>query len=44
VLVFDMQVTEGTDDQQPAWAPLRDNYMLTSSKLKDWDKMPVSIL
>lgn len=34
------KVTEGTDDQQPAWAPLRDNYMLTSSKLKDWDKMP----
>lgn len=24
----------------PAWAPLRDNYMLTSSSLKDWDKMP----
>ncbi|CDP21669.1 unnamed protein product, partial [Coffea canephora] len=24
----------------PAWAPLRDNYMLTNSKLKDWDKMP----
>ncbi|KAJ4831110.1 hypothetical protein Tsubulata_027034 [Turnera subulata] len=23
----------------PSWAPLRDNYMLTSSKLKDWDKM-----
>ncbi|KAK7332968.1 hypothetical protein VNO80_29727 [Phaseolus coccineus] len=37
------KVNEGTgkvDDQQPAWAPLRDNYMLTSSKLKDWDKMP----
>lgn len=24
----------------PAWAPLRDNYMLANSKLKDWDKMP----
>ncbi|KAI5664391.1 hypothetical protein M9H77_23714 [Catharanthus roseus] len=24
----------------PEWAPLRDNYMLTNSKLKDWDKMP----
>ncbi|KAL6554450.1 hypothetical protein OROMI_020123 [Orobanche minor] len=23
----------------PAWAPLRDNYMLTNPKLKDWDKM-----
>ena len=22
------------------WAPLRDTYMLTSSKLKDWDKNP----
>jgi len=42
-----MQINEGTgmvEDQQPAWAPLRDNYMLTSSRLKDWDKMPVSIL
>ncbi|XP_043719563.1 RRP15-like protein [Telopea speciosissima] len=27
-------------DEAPAWAPLRDEYMLTSSKLKDWDKMP----
>nr|DAD36639.1 TPA_asm: hypothetical protein HUJ06_007280 [Nelumbo nucifera] len=27
-------------DDGPAWAPLRDSYMLTSSKLKDWDKMP----
>lgn len=27
----------------PAWAPLRDNYMLTNSKLKDWDKIPVRI-
>ncbi|KAL9457260.1 hypothetical protein AB3S75_006328 [Citrus x aurantiifolia] len=30
------------DGEGPAWAPLRDNYMLTSSKLKDWDKMPDS--
>ena len=29
------------DDEGPAWAPLRDNYMLSNSKLKDWDKMPV---
>ncbi|XP_062107104.1 uncharacterized protein LOC133818328 [Humulus lupulus] len=28
------------DDEAPGWAPLRDNYMLTSSKLKGWDKMP----
>ncbi|XP_010255744.1 PREDICTED: RRP15-like protein [Nelumbo nucifera] len=27
-------------DDGPAWAPLRDSYMLTSFKLKDWDKMP----
>ncbi|XP_020589988.1 RRP15-like protein [Phalaenopsis equestris] len=27
------------NDEEPAWAPLRDGYMLTSSKLKDWDKM-----
>lgn len=26
------------DGEGPAWAPLRDNYMLTTSKLKDWDK------
>ncbi|KAL7617703.1 uncharacterized protein LOC111876147 [Lactuca sativa] len=28
----------GGDGEGPAWAPLRDNYMLTTSKLKDWDK------
>nr|AFK35768.1 unknown [Lotus japonicus] len=32
--------TSNAEDEQPAWAPLQDNYMLTSSKLKDWDKMP----
>uniref|UniRef100_A0A7N0RJ65 RRP15-like protein n=1 Tax=Kalanchoe fedtschenkoi TaxID=63787 RepID=A0A7N0RJ65_KALFE len=26
------------DEDGPAWAPLRDNYMLTNSKLKNWDK------
>lgn len=26
------------DEDEPAWAPLRDTYML-GSKLKDWDKM-----
>ncbi|EXC15604.1 hypothetical protein L484_006868 [Morus notabilis] len=36
-----LQTSSGqADDEGPAWAPLRDNYMLTSSKLKDWDKMP----
>lgn len=47
VWVLYKQAKESTDrveDEQPAWAPLRDNYMLTSSRLKDWDKMPVSIL
>ena len=29
------------NDEGPAWAPLRDNYMLTNPKLKDWDKMAV---
>ncbi|GAV68438.1 Rrp15p domain-containing protein [Cephalotus follicularis] len=28
------------DGEGPAWAPLRDSYMLTNSKLKNWDKMP----
>ncbi|KAF6145140.1 hypothetical protein GIB67_013491 [Kingdonia uniflora] len=32
------------EDNEPAWAPLRDSYMLTSSKLKNWDKMPVRTL
>ncbi|XP_022758895.1 RRP15-like protein [Durio zibethinus] len=27
------------NDEGPAWAPLRDNYMLTNPKLKDWDKL-----
>lgn len=31
----------GGDGEGPAWAPLRDNYMLTTSKLKDWDKAAV---
>ncbi|KAK6927654.1 hypothetical protein RJ641_006245, partial [Dillenia turbinata] len=30
------------DSEGPAWAPLRDSYMLTTSKLKDWDKMEAS--
>ncbi|CAL0321463.1 unnamed protein product [Lupinus luteus] len=34
--------TDMEEDDQPAWAPLRDNYMLTSSRLKDWDKMPAN--
>ncbi|TYK03372.1 RRP15-like protein [Cucumis melo var. makuwa] len=32
------------DAEGPAWAPLRDNYMLTNSKLKDWDKMPDNMM
>ncbi|KVI01126.1 Protein of unknown function DUF1665 [Cynara cardunculus var. scolymus] len=31
-------VASGGDGEGPAWAPLRDNYMLTTAKLKDWDK------
>lgn len=29
------------EDEAPAWAPLRDNYMLANPKLKDWDKKQV---
>ncbi|KAE8668732.1 B-box type zinc finger protein with CCT domain isoform 1 [Hibiscus syriacus] len=32
------------NDEGPAWAPLRDNYMLTNPKLKDWDKMADSTI
>lgn len=31
------------EDEAPAWAPLRDNYMLANPKLKDWDKKQVSL-
>ncbi|XP_016460899.1 uncharacterized protein LOC107784302 [Nicotiana tabacum] len=27
-----------SNDEGPSWAPLRDSYMLTNPKLKDWDK------
>lgn len=30
--------TVSASGEGPGWAPLRDNYMLTTSKLKDWDK------
>ncbi|KAM5580328.1 RRP15-like protein [Rosa sericea] len=34
------QTSKGSvENEGPAWAPLRDNFMLTNSKLKDWDKM-----
>ncbi|KAH7533531.1 uncharacterized protein LOC107416840 [Ziziphus jujuba] len=32
------------EGEGPAWGPLCDNYMLTSSKLKDWDKKPDTIV
>lgn len=32
------------NEEEPAWAPLRDNYMLTNPKLKDWDKMADSAI
>lgn len=45
--ILDMQANASTnkgEDEQPSWAPLRDNYMLTSSRIKDWDKnAPVSL-
>ena len=39
-----LKLSGPVDGEGPAWAPLRDSYMLTSSKLKDWDKIPVSSL
>ena len=41
-----MQVTKSANkanDDEPGWAPLRDSYMVSNSKLKDWDKMPASV-
>ncbi|KAK4376843.1 hypothetical protein RND71_003139 [Anisodus tanguticus] len=32
--------SNSSKDEGPSWAPLRDNYMLTNPKLKDWDKNP----
>ncbi|KAK8568942.1 hypothetical protein V6N13_106822 [Hibiscus sabdariffa] len=32
------------NEEGPAWAPLRDNYMLTNPKLKDWDKVADSAI
>lgn len=32
------------EGEAPAWAPLRDNYMLANPKLKDWDKKQVSFI
>ncbi|CAA6660755.1 unnamed protein product [Spirodela intermedia] len=32
-----------SSNEEPGWAPLRDSYMLTSSKVKDWDKMENSL-
>ncbi|KAL0737832.1 hypothetical protein Bca4012_014042 [Brassica carinata] len=32
------KASNSNDDEAPAWAPLRDNYMLANPKLKDWDK------
>lgn len=28
-------MTSNGEDEQPYWAPLQDNYMLTSSRIKD---------
>ncbi|MBA0590165.1 hypothetical protein Gorai_018881 [Gossypium raimondii] len=44
--LYDMQgnTSDSRNDEGPAWAPLRDNYMLTNPKLKDWDKMADSAI
>ncbi|KAH1081654.1 hypothetical protein J1N35_021415 [Gossypium stocksii] len=36
--------SDSRNDEGPAWAPLRDNYMLTNPKLKEWDKMADSAI
>lgn len=44
-MIFHLQVgasSGSADGEVPSWAPLRDNYMLTNPKLKDWDKMQVT--
>lgn len=33
------EASSKADGEGPSWAPLRDNFMLTNSKLKNWDKM-----
>ena len=35
--------SNANEEEAPAWAPLRDNYMLANPKLKDWDKKQVSL-
>ncbi|KAH0856098.1 hypothetical protein HID58_084359 [Brassica napus] len=34
--------SNSNEEEAPAWAPLRDNYMLANPKLKDWDKKQVT--
>ncbi|XVF81405.1 hypothetical protein PTKIN_Ptkin15bG0152500 [Pterospermum kingtungense] len=36
--------SDARNDEEPAWAPLRDNYMLTNPKLKNWDKLEDSAI
>ncbi|KDP23003.1 hypothetical protein JCGZ_01725 [Jatropha curcas] len=38
------ETTVKVDGEGPSWAPLRDNYMLTNSKLKDWDKLQDAVV
>eukprot|EP00262_Sarcandra_glabra_P003478 TRINITY_DN1420_c0_g1_i1.p1 TRINITY_DN1420_c0_g1~~TRINITY_DN1420_c0_g1_i1.p1 ORF type:complete len:320 (-),score=81.90 TRINITY_DN1420_c0_g1_i1:577-1536(-) len=33
------KLAHSENNDEPGWAPLRDSYMLTDSKLKNWDKM-----
>ncbi|XP_059075959.1 uncharacterized protein LOC131061134 isoform X2 [Cryptomeria japonica] len=39
-LIAEAKNEQNNATKEPRWAPLRDDFMLTSSKLKDWDKMP----
>ncbi|WOH05832.1 hypothetical protein DCAR_0625253 [Daucus carota subsp. sativus] len=36
---YKSEASSKAEGEGPSWAPLRDNFMLTNSKLKDWDKM-----
>ena len=43
-MVQAQKASNSNEDEAPAWAPLRDNYMLANPKLKDWDKKQVPFI
>ncbi|GKA79046.1 kinesin-like protein KIN-4A [Tanacetum coccineum] len=38
-----LQIGRASDGEGPAWAPFFNNYMLTTSKLQDWDNPAIRI-